>query len=293
MKKRIFISSLLATTLVYLASVKLTNKFSAIIICLSFVLSAYYSKYFDYISFKNSNYEVMITCGKFGIPRLKFQKVQVLRKIADSYIWASKVSALAFSMAIGSIGNIVLKTQNERIWVYSIIGAFLGCLFHTNDIKKMFKIWFGKRDSFYVQFLDKDVELIKTEGVMYLHREVYFYEEAFKNYSKDDLKRELILVEQNIHNMNQSRFWDKYLLPIIFIFITTVYGVINSMFIFDISSLNVNVSHLLKQYLISLAIIALIILPIFIVKHFMLTPPKSNMIVKKMILEDLLKNQMS
>lgn len=286
MKIKIIISSIVTTTVLFLFCSKFINQFSARILCLSFIISAYYSKYLDCVSFNNGKNNVDIECNSFGVPRLRFDNVKIIRTIAGSYIWASKLIAFFMSFLIA----VILKPYDKSICVYPLIGVFIGSLFHLKDLQGLYIIWFGKRDSLYVQFLDTGVELIKTEGVKYSHREVYFYEETYKAYKIDDLRRELILSEQEINDNNRVGIWDRYLLPIILIFASSVFGIINSTYVVDLTSNNFDSELLLVQYLGILLTVTLLITLIFLIKHFICSPPKSNLIVKKMVLEDLLKS---
>jgi hypothetical protein len=254
-------------------------------------MSVYFSKYFDFKSFINSKYDVKLVFNKFGIPRIEFNDVFVLRKIADSYIWASRLLAISIPMVFAIIGHSIFKLGESYLLILPLLGTMLGLLFHLNDIKKLWKIGFGDRNSFYVKFMRDDVQLIGTEGVKYSHKDVYFYEEAFRNYSIDDLRRELIIIEQNISEMNKTGFWDKYLVPVLFLITTSIIGIMNALVVSDLSTEKYDVNYLMKYYFVLLFIIVIILLQIFLLKHFIFNPPQTKMVLQKLVINNILEKK--
>ena len=282
------IITLIILVIIYFLCAEIFGYFPAFILNLSFIMSIYCSKYFDYISLSNSKYDVELSFNKIGIPRIKYNGVIILRQIADSYIWASRLLAVSFPMLIVIIVKFFLKFDDTYIYWFPIIGTALGILFHINDIKKLWKIWFGKRNSFHIKFLEDDVERIETQGVKYSHREVFFYQEAYSKFTIADLEREYIFLEQEIADNRKQGFWDKYLLPVLFIITTSILGFLNAVFISEVSSKSYDIVTIFEYYLIMIFLISLIVLQIFIIKHFMFTSKKVDLILKKLVVQNFI-----
>lgn len=292
MKKKI-INSIIIVGLLYFLSIQVIDHLSTIILCTSFGMSVYFCKYFDFKSLINSKYDVELVFNRIGIPRIKYHDVFILRKIADTYIWPSRLLAILLPMLLAVIGRSVFNLGKSYLLLLPLIGTMLGFLFHLNDMKKLWKIWFGKQSSFYVKFMIDDIELIETEGVKYSHREVYFYEEAFRSYSIDDLRRELILIEQGLSDSNKTGFWDKYLVPVLFLITTSTIGIMNTFLAADLSTGTYDVNSLIKYYFVGVPIIAITLLQVFIVWHFIISPPKSNLVLKKLVINGLLEKKIN
>lgn len=292
MRKNIIIS-ILIISLLYFISMQVTDHFSTIILCISFLMSAYFSKYLDFKSLSNSKYDVELVFNRFGIPRIEYNGVFVLRKIADSYIWVSRLLSISVPMLIAMIGRYMFKLGESYLLILPLIGTIFGLLFHLNDIKKLWKICFGNRDSLYVKFMRDDVELIKTKGVKYSHKDVYFYEEVFRSYSIDDLRRELILIEQELSDSNKTGFWDKYLVPVLFLITTSTIGIMNALVIADLSTEKYDVSILMKYYFVSVFIIVIILLQIFLFKHFIFNPPPKKLVLQKHVIQNILEKKIA
>lgn len=194
-------------------------------------------------------------------------------------------------MVFAIIGRSIFKLGESYLLILPLLGTILGLLFHLNDIKKLWKIGFGDRNLFYVKFMRDDVQLIETEGVKYSHKDVYFYEEAFRNYSIDDLRRELILIEQNISERNKTGFWVKYLVPVLFLITTSIIGIMNGLVVSDLSTEEYDVNSLMKYYFVLLFIIVIILLQIFLLKHFIFNSPQTKIVLQKLVINNILEKK--
>ncbi|NYB74536.1 hypothetical protein HZF24_10360 [Sedimentibacter hydroxybenzoicus DSM 7310] len=291
--KRCIISIILIISLLYFISRQIMDFFPAIVFCASFFMSVYVSKFVDLKSSIYKEYNVKLVFNRFGLPRIEYNNVIIQRKIADALIWASKVLVISVLMLFVTVLGFVLKLDLDYLFLLIIIGLIFGSLFHLNDIKKLWKIYFGKRNSLNVKFVKDDVELIETKGVMYLHKDVYFYEEIFNKYSIDDLRRELILIEQEIYDSNKRRFWDKYIVPTLFLLTTSTMGFINALFVKDISMEIYDVNILMMQYSALISIVVIIIIQIFLAKHLLFNPPAKKLILQKLVIEAILAKNMN
>jgi hypothetical protein len=235
---------------------------------------------------KDSN--SILTINEIGIPKIIYSEYIILRKIADGNLWITKIIFIPLSVfAISTLQ--LLKIDNIKYSIiFVLLGNLIGFVFQYDDIIKLFKILFGKKNSFYVKFKGEGIELIVNESVKGSHKDVYFYEEAFKEYTMDDLKRELIINEQDIENTNKKGFWDNYIVPIIFIMTTSMIGFYNGLWI-NLSNTD-GIDIIIRYQFITMITVAYIMLQIIWLKH-MFSIPKNNLKLINLVLKDLIEKK--
>ncbi len=279
----LFISTIIVVSICFFT----LNTYGSIIFILSFVLSAYGSKLLEYKSLSiNKKYSGELVY-KYGYPKVKYDTFVELRKIADSRIWAPKLLSVSIPFLIIQFMHLI-NIEDIMLYLIFIVGIMLGSLTHLNDYKNLIKIWIAKNDSFHIEFNGFNVKAIKTEGVKSFHKDAYFYEQAYKDYKIADLKRELRNIEQDIFDEGKKGFWDKYLVPILFLITTSTIGFINIIISGYINMKEYPVENVVKNYFIILILIVTILIQIFSFKHLVIKPSKSNLMLIKLTLVDLI-----
>jgi hypothetical protein len=210
----------------------------------------------------------------------------VLRKIADMEIFMPKIVFTPMSIFAISVLNVMKIENTDSLYRYVILGVAVGLLFQYKDAQKLLTIWLGNSNAFYVKFIKDKVELVRDDSVLSSHKNVYFYEEAFKSYKLVDLKRELIINEQNIADSQKKGFWDSYMVPLIFIMTTSMISFYNGIWI-SYSTQSEDFESIIRYQFLTMLIIVTMMLQIFLFKRMFHTP-KKDLVIQNLVLKDLI-----
>lgn len=293
LKHRNFILYVLTITVLFFITWMLKDMLSATIFCIGIHCNTYIVKWLEYKMLKLSRYDVDFYYEKNFIPSVKYNNITILRKYADADLLGSKIMGFSFSYLVMLI---IVWLLNGELLIYDLnqyaiilyIGLVISLVVYYKDLINFFKIKFGNIKSFYVKFDQNNVELILSEDIIYGHREVYYYEEYFKNYTAIDLKRELIVVEQLIDNGAKIKFWDKCLIPLIFSVTAGLISSLNTVLAFNLSSSKDYLWQVIMFHMIFVSVLIAVIIMIFIFINTITKPARSNLKIQKLVLEDYL-----
>lgn len=293
MKKRykILTSMLFMTIVIGVCTNNILGLYASLLVSVNFVSVCFLGTIIEYKIHKKSNPDIKLLINKLWIPVIHYKNRVVLRKLADMDILMPKIVFTPMSIFVISVLNVMKIENTDSLYRYVILGVVAGLLFQYKDVEKLLKIWLGNSNAFYVNFIKDKVELVRDDSVMSSHKNVYFYEEAFKSYKLVDLKRELIINEQNIVDSQKKGFWDSYMVPLIFIMTTSMISFYNGIWI-SYSNQSEDFESIIRYQFLTMLIIVTLMIQIFLFKRMFHTP-KKDLVIINLVLKDLisLKNE--
>lgn len=274
-------------------SIFITNRFFdesiyAVVFSVSLWWSIFGYKYFEYWVLKRKNYKATLLYRKKIIPYIEYGGFKVLSKAAESITFAPWFLGIYFIEMLMLF--FYVRNMSEFICMnqYLLFGC-VGLFFHWKDAINCFKIFVKHNSHLYVEFKKEDVVFSEDTGINYKYSDILFYKEIYREMSEDDLKNELILINQQIDDRGKLSFVQICLIPAILAIVGGIFSVISTMLAYDLDNSQDATGTMLEYIGLIIAFIIATLVILFLINE-LFVPQKKNLLMKKTIIEECIKS---